>query len=247
MEKVLEVVEVKLAVLESFPPNLRILASGTVPTGGWTNPRLEPFIFIQPPPNGIYDFDFVADPPEGSATQVITPIEVAHLWENLPEGAKGVRVHAAQNSKTALLDDTGHPDRQPTRFTFSDRENVKRVVFFPRGEGPRGKSESPAEPQLEYTGPEGHVIFRGEEITQQKTVLGSHVSVKLRTNMADEGFLDFVLVLPPIRMDDEARHEFKTVGILSHAPSGFGGFPPGAQRRYEIVDLMGIAEYIPIL
>src|SRR5687768_13959267 len=244
MEKVMEVKEVELAVLESFPPKLRIFASGTVPTGGWTNPRLEPFIFIQPPPNGIYDFDFVADPPEGPATQVITPIEVVHLWDPLPEGVKGVRIHAMQNSKTALLDHSGHPDRAPTRYTFVDQEGVKRVVFFPRAFGPLGTS---GEASLEYTGPEGHVIFSGEQITQQKTVLGTLISVALKSNMADEGFLDFALVLPPIRMEDEVQVEFKTIGILSHGPSGFGGFPPGAQRRYEVLGLEGIAEYIPIL
>ena len=73
MEKILEVLEVELAILESFPPQLQITARGMVPTAGWTNPRLEPFIFIQPPPDGIYEFDFVADPPSGVAAQVITP------------------------------------------------------------------------------------------------------------------------------------------------------------------------------
>ena len=250
MEKVLEVKEVELAVLESFPPKLRITAYGTVPTGGWTHPRLEPFIFIQPPPDGIYDFDFVADPPEGPATQVITPIGVVHLWDPLPEGVTGVRIHAAQNSKTALLDHSGHPahpDRTPTRYTFVDQEGVKRVVFFPRALGPLGTSERPGEASLEYTGLEGNVTFRGEEIRQQKTVLGTLISVALKSNMADEGFLDFALVLPPIRMEDEVRVEFKTIGILSEGPSGFGGFPPGAQRRYEVLELGGIAEYIPIL
>ena len=34
MEKILEIIEVRLAVLESFPPQLQITASGTVPTAG---------------------------------------------------------------------------------------------------------------------------------------------------------------------------------------------------------------------
>lgn len=246
MAKVFEVSEVELAILESFPPKLRIAARGTVPTAGWTNPRLEPFIFIQPPPDGIYEFEFVADPPEGPVSQVITPVEAVYVWENIPDGLKGVRVHAAQNSKTALLDDTGHPDRQPTVYRLNTSDNTTRVSFFPRELGPLGAGE-PGVAALEYDGPEGHRRFRGNEITQQETILGTLVSVALRTNMADEGFLDLALVLPPIRMDEEAQQEFKTVGILSHGPSGFGGFPPGAQRTYEILNLEGIAEYIPIL
>ena len=158
-----------------------------------------------------------------------------------------MRIHAGQNSETALLDHSEHPDRTPTRYTFVDQEGVKRVVFFPRALGPLGTSGKPGEASLEYTGLDGSVIFRGEEIRQQKTVLGKLISVALKSNMADEGFLDFALVLPPVRMEDEVQVEFKTIGILSQGPSGFGGFPPGAQRTYEILELKGIAEYIPIL
>lgn len=241
MEKVMEVTEVKLAVLESFPPKLQINVSGTVPTGGWSNPKLKPYIFIQPPPDGIYDFDFVADPPDGPATQVISPIHADYLWNSFPENVKGVRVHAAQNSKTAMLNGSGHPDRQPTRFTFSDAEDVKRVVFFPKGGGPWEEGESLTEPQLEYNGPEGQVIFRGEEITQQKTVLGSLISVTLRTNIADEGNLDFALVMPPIDMGGETRQEFKTVGVWVYG-LGFAPDWTGAQLRYEVLNLKGVAE-----
>ena len=65
MEKILEITSVKLSVLESFPPKLKIDAFGTVPTGGWSNPKLIPHIHIQAPADGIYGFDFVADPPAG--------------------------------------------------------------------------------------------------------------------------------------------------------------------------------------
>ena len=55
-EKILEITEVRLAVLESFPPQLQINVSGTVPTAGSSNPRLEPHIHVQAPPDGIYEF-----------------------------------------------------------------------------------------------------------------------------------------------------------------------------------------------
>jgi hypothetical protein len=246
MQKVFEVAEVELSILESFPPKLRISAKGTVLTAGWTNPRLEPFIFIQPPPDGIYEFDFVADPPDGFPAQVITPIEAVYVWDNFPEGIKGVRVHASQNSKTALLHDSGHPDRQPTVYRLNTPNNATRVTFFPQELGPLGQGETGVA-ALEYDGPQGHRRFRGDEITQQETILGTLVSVTLEGNEADQGFLDLALVLPLFIMGDEAQHEFKTVGILSKGPSGFGGFRPGPQRTYEILALEGIAEYIPIL
>ena len=115
------------------PPKLRIDALGKVPTGGWSNPRLKPHIHIQAPPDGIYGFDFVADPPVGPAVEIISPIEVTDIWENSPEGVKGVRIHAAQNSKTALLAGAGQPERQPNRFTLTDSSKGTRIVFFPPG------------------------------------------------------------------------------------------------------------------
>lgn len=245
MEKVLEVTEVRLAVLESFPPKLRITAMGTVRTGGWTNPRLEPFIFIQPPPDGIYDFDFVADPPVGPATQVITPIAVAHLWDNLPRDVKGVRIHAAENSKKALLNGSVQPDREPNRFTLSDCDNTTRIVFFPKALTPLGASETSSDAQLEYHGAEGQLIFRGDDITQEQTVLGLLISVILKPN-ADAGGVDFALVLPPVILEGEARQEFDTIGIKVRS-RGRVINPAGAELTYEVLNLKGVAEDIPIL
>jgi hypothetical protein len=101
MQLVLEVTEVNLAILESFPPQLQITAFGTVPTTGWTNPQLIPYTYIQAPPDGIYDFDFVATPPKDVAAQVISPIRVRVVVPS--EGIKGVRIHASTNEKVALL------------------------------------------------------------------------------------------------------------------------------------------------
>jgi hypothetical protein len=98
---VLEVTEVDLAILESNPPQLQIAAKGNVSTPGWSNPKLVPYVYIQAPPDGIYDFDFVAIPPSNIVPQVITPISVTLV--QLAEGARGVRIHASTNSKEALL------------------------------------------------------------------------------------------------------------------------------------------------
>jgi hypothetical protein len=103
-ESVQSVTQVSLGVLESFPPQLRITASGTVPTAGWTNPQLLPRIYIQAPPDGIYDFDFVANPPKNTAAQVVTPIQATYVWQSLPSGLKGVRIHAATNEQVVLFE-----------------------------------------------------------------------------------------------------------------------------------------------
>ena len=245
MEKIREVVEMKLAVLESFPPKLQIAASGTVPTGGWSNPELTPFINIQAPPDGIYDFDFRADPPEGFAAEVISPIHADYVWDNFPKELKGVRVNASQNLQTALLDNSGQHGRQPNRFTLKGCDNHTHIVFFPKIFMPLGTGKSPADSQLEYDGAEGHLIFRGEEVSREETVLGSIISVILRPD-ADAGGLDFALVLPPVSLGSEAHQAFETVGIKIRS-RGRMTKPAGAELAYEVLALKGVAEDIPIL
>jgi hypothetical protein len=255
MEKIREVTEVHLSVLESFPPKLRIAAAGTVPTGGWSNPALQPHIHIQPPPDGIHDFDFVADRPTGPAPQVISPILATYIWEELPEGVKGVRVHALQNVKTVLLDVT-RPDRQPNRFILGDCDGATRVEYYPsaldpvaegeeEGEGGEEEAEEMGGARFEYKGLEGHFVFRGEEIRQEQNILGLLVSVTLQPN-ADADGLDFALVLPPIHLQGEAREAFQTIGIKIRR-RGRVINPSGAELTYEVIHLEGVAEDIPIL
>ena len=245
MEKVREVVEVDLVVLESFPPKLRITASGTVPTGGWSNPELTPFINIQAPSDGIYDFDFRADPPTGLAPEVISSIHADYVWDNFPKKLKGVRVNASQNSQTALLDNSAQRGRQPNRFTLRGCDGHTHIVFFPKIFMPLGTGKSPADSQLEYDGAEGHLIFRGEDVSQEETILGSIISVILRPD-ADAGGLDFALILPPVSLGSEAHQEFETIGIKIRS-RGRVTKPAGAELLYEVLPLKGVAEDIPIL
>lgn len=246
MEKIREITEVHLALLESFPPKLRITAAGTVSTGGWTDPKLQPHVFIQPPPDGIHDFDFVAEPPTGPAPQIVSSIQATYTWEELPEEVKGVRVHASQNAKTVLLDVT-RPDRQPNRFILGDYDGATRIEYYPRALDSLGEEEveAAADARFEYQGPEGHFVFRGEEIGQEQNILGLLVSVVLQPN-ADAGGLDFALLLPPVHLRGEARQAFQTIGIKIRS-RGRVINPSGAELAYEVVNLEGVAEDIPIL
>ena len=99
-KKVLKVLEIELSIEKINPPNLVINAKGEVTTGGWSNGHLLPFVYITPPVDGVYEFDFVADPPEGIVPQVITPIDAKpFIWKAFPEELKGVKVYASSNSK----------------------------------------------------------------------------------------------------------------------------------------------------
>lgn len=114
-KRVYQVNRVDLSILLSCPPQLHIWAKGEAASNGWTNPQLVPFIYIEPPADGIYDFEFVADPPQGPDNPVITPIEATYIWPDFPDWLKGVRVHSATNAIVARLE--GAKQEKPARAT----------------------------------------------------------------------------------------------------------------------------------
>ncbi|AIS13369.1 MULTISPECIES: hypothetical protein [Pseudomonas] len=98
MASIMKVLDIHLSLLKSNPPQLHILAHGLVGSPGWTNPRLQPRFYIDFPKDGIQDFDFVADPPQGVSILPVYPITASEHWENPPlKKLKGVRVHSANN------------------------------------------------------------------------------------------------------------------------------------------------------
>ena len=240
MENILEVTEINLAVQDSAPPQLSINASGLASTPGWSHPELKPHVFIQAPPDGIYDFDFVAKRPTGIVPQHVVPIEAGYVMKTFPETLKGVRIHARDNSKTALLD-SGEPKKEPNVYTFSDSQGVKRAIFYPGAFGPLVVGQ-PAGPLLEYNGPEGQLSFRGDDVHQEQNVLGTLISVVIRIN-ADAGGLNFALALPTVHLGNERSQEFKTIGIMVHS-RGRVINPAGAELTYESIPLDGIAEHV---
>ena len=103
-----EVTDVSISILEKEPPILVVQASGTVPTGGWSNPGLSRVVYVAEPADGIQDYEFMATPPSGMAPDVITPVHAKDSWDNPPDWIKGVRVRSATNSmeEAVFLADT---------------------------------------------------------------------------------------------------------------------------------------------
>lgn len=104
MEKIARIDSVSVTYIKKNPPQLKIEAKGQAASMGWTNPTLSPRVYIQPPPNGIYVYDFVATPPTGIVPQVLTPISAELVLTEIPKGMKGVRVYSKSNSKEAKLE-----------------------------------------------------------------------------------------------------------------------------------------------
>jgi hypothetical protein len=106
-KKILEITEIKLAILESDPPKLRISVEGKVGSTGWENPHLIPYSYITEPQDGIWEFDCVAQDLSSElkiiTEPILTDIKTRYIWENYPEdNVKGVRVHASTNSISAM-------------------------------------------------------------------------------------------------------------------------------------------------
>ena len=102
-EKIMEVTGIELELLKSNPPQLNIVAKGNTSSAGWSKAKISPFVYITPPPDGIYDFDFLAVPPSGPSATVITPVKAAYNLNPLPDNLKGVRIHAKQNKQVEML------------------------------------------------------------------------------------------------------------------------------------------------
>jgi hypothetical protein len=101
--------DVKAIQLEAgpLPSALFVVATGKVPTSGWSGCRLSPRYYVTPPKDGVWDFDMLADEPTGIVAQVVLPIAAHILINNPPSWVRGVRVHSETNSAEASI------DRQP--------------------------------------------------------------------------------------------------------------------------------------
>jgi hypothetical protein len=103
MEPVGTILAVQACVFDlvvSKPLRIGVLAS--VSTGGYSNPQLQPRVYITPPANGVWEFDFLAEPPSGQAAQVRLPLGAIFDGE-APDWLKGVRVFGATNEKDGAL------------------------------------------------------------------------------------------------------------------------------------------------
>lgn len=93
-----EVESIKLEILKRDPLVLVISCQGVVTSGGWTNGQLIPFVYMMPPTDGIYEFDFVATEPSEEATPELTGIRAeTFFWESFPTDLGGVKIYAMSN------------------------------------------------------------------------------------------------------------------------------------------------------
>jgi hypothetical protein len=93
-------------IQKTNPLSMLVIAVAILPTDGYLNPRLEPRIYVRPPADGFYEFDFYLDEPRGPAADKLTPYTAAYEWVDFPvNDVKGVKVYGQLEPKTAAISD----------------------------------------------------------------------------------------------------------------------------------------------
>src|SRR6266404_24949 len=69
-ELIYEVESVTLTYFKKDPPEYRIDAQGKTRSAAWSAPQLSAVVYVQAPLDGIYDLNFMAEPPSGVSAQV---------------------------------------------------------------------------------------------------------------------------------------------------------------------------------
>lgn len=226
-QPVQEITEIQLALLKSSPVRLQITVFALLPSPGWSNPQLVPYTYVQAPPDGIYDFDFVATPPQAIVKQLITPIRMQ--TEVPAAGIKGVRIHAALNAKAARVPvEEVSTLSQPNLFTL--RGDETQVTY--------ATTSITGLPQLTFNHQDETFRFQGEEIVGEQSQLGQLVSVVLPDLHAFETLTLLVPIIHLPQGDKESRVE--TTAILSRRVKT----QAGQAQTYQPLPLAGVAQQV---
>tara|TARA_R110002111_G_scaffold262851_2_gene341818 strand:- start:12176 stop:12850 length:675 start_codon:yes stop_codon:yes gene_type:complete len=114
-----KILKVTHQIPKSHPHNLFVNVIGEVPTGGYTNAKLEKAVYVTPPKDGIQDYFLKAVPPSGPAITVISQVKSLDLWVGFPSWVKGIRVHGVDDGIVVVKFDP-----EPVRRRFAGTSNA---------------------------------------------------------------------------------------------------------------------------
>lgn len=126
-------------------------------------------------------------------------------------------------------------------FTLTG-ENT-RIVYDTHIPGPPRPGEGANGGQLHYQAVEGDLTFRGKDITQQQSPLGTLLTVVLKPNN-DTGGLLFTLLLPQVSVSHGQEVPFQTLGIKT-ALRGLIAVD-GSHATYAVFPLLGLAQNVVV-
>lgn len=92
---------------------IHVMATGTVPTSGWSGIRLLPAFPVTPPADGIWQFSMLGDAPSGLVLPVLMPVH-AQRNDAMPDWLQGVSVNGV---RAALSEEELAPSRNDSFIT----------------------------------------------------------------------------------------------------------------------------------
>ncbi|PHS26500.1 MAG: hypothetical protein COA85_05905 [Robiginitomaculum sp.] len=113
LTKIYSVDQVDVTITRTTPQVMTINTLARVTSSGWTDAQLSQYVYLQPPTDGVQEFDIAARPPApdvitmpvlspiSSYTQ-IPDIDVENFWGK-GIAIKGIRIFSASNSKTVEI------------------------------------------------------------------------------------------------------------------------------------------------
>ena len=87
----------------SLPSQIVARVRADTTSAGWVNPEFVPFVYTEPPKDGIYEFVLTAERPAGILAPRVTPFTAELVWRNAPPDVRGIRIHAVENKKEDRL------------------------------------------------------------------------------------------------------------------------------------------------
>lgn len=96
--------KIQVSLIKTNPSILQLHASGFVSTSGWQNGQLILKSTRHDLFNGLWKFDFIANPPSDIYLNVLTPIEAIYEFADIPKRSIRMVVSSMTNSEELLYD-----------------------------------------------------------------------------------------------------------------------------------------------
>lgn len=128
-QQIYSIEELKITLIKTNPPVLLLNASGLALTSGWKNGQLVLKSSRSDIFNGLWKFDFVADPPSDIYLNALSPIETLYEFAYVPENKIHIVVSGATNSKDTYFGEDADPGK-PMKVLDENNGEIRQSIGY---------------------------------------------------------------------------------------------------------------------
>ncbi len=220
---------VEIVTLESFPPQLVLVVSGTKPYFNM-EVTLAPLMYVRQPE--YWGIEVVGTLPGAIGLPALAPYQVSLPLAGIV-GTKGIEVIGASRSERRELD--AEPASQPSRAgVFELRGDDAQLAYTP--------ADDPEDRHLRFRGADHDRDFGGAELRLSTSEFGELVTVGLQ-EIPDEPLVKLTLLVPPVNLGQATEAAVETIAIIStDRQAALTAEPPEGQLvTYKTFALSGTA------